>query len=154
MGYLPDYPYYLISDEEMFDAFLREGGFFETYYPCPEDSLREAYDLLADCIKTKIQDYLTDGTALPNWVYSYMIMNPITYQSSEADIEYICEMANIDIPNGLPEFNAEVAEACYDISKKWIQKQPSRFQDRPPTMFGEAHVIKSLRLDQANVLLD
>ena len=45
MGYLPNYPYYLISDEEMFDAFLRDDqGFFNDYYPCPADNLQTEYE--------------------------------------------------------------------------------------------------------------
>ena len=60
----------------------------------------------------------------------------------------------VKFDNALPEFNAEVAMNCYKISKKWIQKLPSKHAHRPPTMFGETHVTKSLRLDQANILLD
>ena len=33
-------------------------------------------------------------------------------------------------------------------------KQISKPDRRPPTIFGEPHVVKSLRLDQANVLLE
>ena len=152
MGYLPGYPYYLISDKEMFDAFLREDGFFNDFYPCPSEDLREAYDALRQYIVDRINDYLSDGTEIPAWVYSYMIMNPVTFESDEADIAYICKMGNVDYPGALAEFNEDVAEMCYKVSSRWIQKQPSKHSDRPATMFGEAHVIKSLRLDEANIL--
>lgn len=154
MGFLPNYPYHLISDDEMFEAFLREDdGFFATYYPCPHPDLQDAYDTLLNCIKDHIHQFQKDTTKIPDWVYSYMIMNPVTFQSPEEDIDYICEMANIDKPNILAEFTPQVAATCYAISKKWLQKMPSAYR-RPPTMFGEPHVIKSLRLTQANVLLD
>ena len=139
MGYLPDYPYHLISDAEMFDAFLKENGFFSTYYPCPGQKFEEAYDTLFNYIKDSIIDY-QEGK--------------ITYASAEEDIDYLCEMCNITFSNALPVFNEEVANTCYEISKKWLQKLPANVNNRPPTMFGETHVTKSLRLLQSNVLLD
>lgn len=155
IGFLPDYPYHLISDDEMFDAFLKEGGFFATYYPCPGREFEKAYDELFNYIEDSILAYKEDNTnAIPDWVYSYMIMRPITYQSSIEDIDYLCEMCNISFSNGLPVFNEDVARVCYDISVKWLQKTPSKANNRPPTMFGETHVTKSLRLIQANILLD
>ena len=154
MGYLPGYPYHLISDAEMFEAFLKDGGVFNDFYPCPEDSMQEAYDALRQGIENAINAYLESGTEIPNWVYSYMLRIPITYQSDEVDIAYLCELGNIDVPTTVAEFNEEVAEMCLDVSTKWILKQPSKYKDRPPTMFGEAHVIKSLRLDQSNILSD
>lgn len=154
MGYLPNIPYHLISDKEMFNAFLRDGGFFADYYPCPDDAFQEAYDKLLECIHSKIAAFIEKGEVIPDWVYSYMIMQTITYQSPEVDIAYICDMSNIDSPKLLAEFTPQVAATCYEVSKKWLQKFPSKHRDRPPTMFGEAHVIKSLRLMEANVLLD
>lgn len=155
MGYLPDYPYHLISDAEMFDAFLKEDGFFSTYYPCPGQKFEEAYDTLFNYIKDSIIDYQEGKIQkIPDWVYSYMLMRPITYASAEEDIDYLCEMCNITFSNALPVFNEEVANTCYEISKKWLQKLPANVNNRPPTMFGETHVTKSLRLLQSNVLLD
>lgn len=153
MGYLPGYPYYLISDEEMFDAFTREDGFFNDFYPCPSESLQEAYTSLRQYIVDQISDYM-QGTleSLPDWIYSYMIMQPTTFQSEQDDITYLSELAGLESPLGAPEFTEETAETCYEISTKWIQKQPSKHAHRPPTMFGETHVIKSLRLDQSNIL--
>lgn len=154
LGYLPGHPYYLISDAEMFDAFLREDGFFADEYPCPCEDLQDAYDALLNCIKEKITDFLENGTTIPDWVYSYMIMRPITYNSDEADIAYLAEMGNVDMQGVLAEFTPNVARTCYYISKKWLAKMPSKYRDRVPTMFGEPHVTKSLRLDQANVLIE
>ena len=153
MGYLPGQPYYLISDKEMFDAFLREDGFFNDFYPCPSESLQEAYSNLRQYIVDSISNYLNGSESeLPAWIYSYMIMRPITYDSDIADIAYLNNLANIDSPSGAPQFTEELAESCYEVSQKWLQKQPSKASHRPPTMFGETHVTKSLRLDQANIL--
>lgn len=153
MGFLQDHPYYLISDAEMFDAFLKEDGFFATYYPCPDDSLQAAYDDLLAAIRRHIAQFLDHQEQIPNWVYSYMIMRPVTYESPEEEIDYICEMANIDKPDIIAVFTLQVAQTCYEVSKQWLAKMPSSNR-RPPTMFGETHVTKSLRLMQANILLD
>ena len=155
MGYLPGYPYYLISDEEMFEAFLKPDGFFNDFYPCPSENLREAYGLLHNYIAERIQKYCNkEEESLPDWIYSYMIMRPITFDSPEDDIAYLSDLAGLETPLGAPEFGPEMAEKCYAISIKWIQKQPSKYSHRPPTMFGETHVTKCLRLDQANILLN
>lgn len=153
MGFLPDHPYHLISDAEMFEAFLREDGFFATYYPCPDEEFRTAYDELFASIQQHISDFQNGLIILPNWIYSYMLLQATTYESPEDDISYICDLANIEKPDILAKFTLQVAETCYEVSKKWLQKMPSADR-RPPTMFGEPHVIKSLRLMQANVLLD
>lgn len=154
IGFLPNTPYHLISDDEMFDAFLKKDGFFETYYPCPGPAFQQAYDNLFNYIKSCIEKFQNEDEPIPDWVYSYMIMRPITYQSPEEDIAYICDMANIDSPQILAEFTPQLAATCYEVSRKWLQKQTTKMTDRPHTMFGETHVTKSLRLTEANVLLD
>lgn len=155
IGYLPNTPYHLISDAEMFDAFLRDDGFFADFYPCPSESLEVAYAALKECIVDKINAHLYDpNVPVPDWVYSYMLLRPITFDSSEADIAYLYELLGIPNIQGVYEFNAQVAEACYLHSIDWLKRVPSRHYDRPPTMFGETHVTKSLRLDQANIFID
>ena len=52
-GYLPNYPYHMISDSEMCDAFLHNeaasgedtqlAGFFVDMYPCPDTVLHPKY---------------------------------------------------------------------------------------------------------------
>lgn len=154
MGYLPGYPYHLISDAEMFDAFLREDGFFNDYYPCPGERFEEAYTTLREYIAEKISEFMAGGDELPSWIYSYMLMRPITYASDEADIAYLYDLLGMDPPEALAEFSEQLAGACLEVSRRWLQKLPSKSKDRPPTMFGETHVTKSLRLDQANVLIE
>ena len=83
-----------------------------------------------------------------------MIMCPVTFDSKEIDIEYLNDMANVEQESGVPQFTSETAKACYEISKKWLQKLPTKHAHRPPAVFGETHVIKSLRLDQSDILLE
>lgn len=154
IGYLPNYPFHLISDAEMCNAFMKEGGVFDDYYPCPNTHLEEAYNLLKSAIFAHLQAYIDEGTEIPNWVYSYLVMRPISYESDEANIQYLYDLTKIDPPVSMLEFSAELAEACYATSVEWIKKLPSKYADRPPTMFGETHVTKSLRLAQANILVE
>lgn len=158
MGYLPGYPYHLISDNEMIKAFIGSEGFFNDFYPCPSDDLEDAYELLKNTIEVKLSEYIISNgdKPIPNWIYSYMLMRPITYQSDEAAIDYLSGMLNLNSTNALPEFDADMARACYQVSCKWLTKFASKALDeqRPPTMFGETHVTKSLRLDQANVFVE
>ena len=157
IGYLPNRPYALISDKEMFEAFLKgDECFFSDFYPCPAESMQEKYDALKTCIQEKIAAYLENPTEveIPSWVYSYMLMTTITYESENAEISYLYDLLNMETPTGLPDFNEEVATRCYEESEQWLKRIPSVHIDRPPTMFGEPHVIKSLRLQEANVLID
>jgi len=157
IGYLPNYPYYLISDKEMFDAFIQEdgSGFFADYYPCPAPEFTEAYTKLKTYIKEQIDAFLDEKiTKLPKWIYSYMLMRPITYESDELDIYYLYQLTGVQSTTSLAEFTPKLAQACYETSIDWLRRQPSRYKDRPPTMFGETHVTKSLRLLQANALVD
>ena len=57
MGYLPDYPYHLISDKEMCDAFLNDGDFsyFADNYPCVDPSLQDEYDELVNNLKWHLE---------------------------------------------------------------------------------------------------
>ena len=153
LGYLPNYPYHMISDKEMIDAFIGENGYFDAMYPCPGESLQEDYTKLKDCIQAILDDYLEDNIdMIPDWVYSYMLGNTITYNSDVADIEYLYELTKVDPNLSFDVFDERLAEACFAVSKDWIKKQSSSVWDRVPTMFGEPHVIKSLRLSAADIL--
>lgn len=155
IGFLPNYPYRLISDSEMFEAFTKTGGFFETYYPCPSGELSEEYTTLKNYIFERIEKFQNEEIeVLPDWIYSYMLMRPITFDSPEPDIAYLYDLLNLDSATVLTEFNEEAAKRCYQVSEEWLKKLPSRYGDRPPTMFGETHVTKSRRLAQANILVE
>ena len=162
-GYLPNYPYHMISDEEMCDAFIKlpediqeyitsdffgpdsestkltvdwfqsylnstDIMYFKDHYPLIDESIRTWYKELVNRIFYEIQEFknnLSDDRELPNWVYSYM-------------------------------FGVAIGPAieCYRISKDWLRRLivPEGETQRPPTMFGEPHVLKSIRLFEEALL--
>lgn len=194
-GYLPNYPYHLISDEEMCDAFFNKDGesmsYFHSKYPKDIGSNVGASYVLKDCkgkpildeygkqiVETpyegleraisyymdKLKNSKDDICILPDWVYSYMLGFVVSTHSDALDIHDLIKPLGVD--NIDDEFTKEAASACYKTSKLWIQDRLIDFWEhddkgikvgscpgcqnlRPPTMFGEPHVIKSIRLNDA-----
>lgn len=156
-GFLPNYPYHLISEEEMLNAFIyADYSFFRYYYPCPSEELQSEYDELVSAIKYHVDKYIetkldTTPYQIPNWVYSYMMQSAISNASSTADKHDMFVLMNMD--NIDDTYTPEIAASCYQISAKWLQKLPASDREhRPPTMFGEPHVIKSLRLSALSIM--
>jgi len=154
-GYLPNYPYHLISDKEMFNAFINNTDecYFKTHYPCIHESLKAEYDELINAIQYHIDKYIASSgdVKLPDWVYSYMMGEVVSSESSTQERHEMLVLMNLD--NLTDEMTKEVWESCLEISNAWVRKlPPSKNDHRPPTMFGEPHVIKSLRLLSVNVL--
>ena len=185
LGYIKkNYPYHLISDEEMFNAFIDLGNtefndrttmidpsvrFFDDYYPNPfaendviyekknsdgevvdRISLSGEYDRLKQSIKDYINDYLTyvhtleeDSHLVPDWVYTYMLGEVVYQQSEYLDIQDT--LALLGCSNLDNEFTQSACVACYATSLKYISTLTSGL--RPPTVFGEPHVIKVLRME-------
>lgn len=184
LGYFTkNYPYHMISDEEMFNAFIDLGNedfnktttvidpdtrFFDSYYPNPfaeEDmyyekknamgevvakvSLSSEYGRLVSYIKERINDYLAycdtmvaSEHQLPAWIYTYMLGEVVYQQSDYYDVFDILAMlkcSNLD-----NEFTPSACAACYVTSLGYISTLTKG--SRPPTVFGEPHVIKQLRL--------
>ena len=188
-GYLPNYPYHMISDEEMCDAFLnhKQGNvsiteddqYFYYAYPLIEGSSAEviaAWEHLRKSLLYHIHTfkYTKDSNfTMPDWVYSYMLGSVIGPRSDTLDIHDLISPLYVD--NVEDKFGAEQAQACYEVSKKWIVKTRSAktsaitaddivtlhlpndlftvgdvISIRPATVFGEPHVIKSVRLGQVS----
>lgn len=150
-GFLPDYPYHLISDEEMFYAFLNDEKecFFRDMYPCISDSLKSKYDKLVEEIRYHINQYLSAKVdILPDWVYSYMLGSTIGPNSDLYDIHDMLVLLNLD--NIEDTITVEIYNSIYNISQQHVRKliEEERIH-RPPTIFGEPHVIKILRLNQS-----
>lgn len=189
LGFLPNYPYHLISDSEMFDAFIQyrveigsgevyhyipnlDEGFFAFYYPFRPatddeernpthyypigESLRK-YDILIRSICKHINDYRTGvSTEIPDWVYSYMLGVTVGPRSDKLDIHDI--IAPIGTDNSDDDFDDKSSIATYNESLYYLSRtlkaseyqgsDESNLPKRPITMFGEPHVIKSLRLKQ------
>lgn len=185
LGYIKkNYPYHLISDEEMFNAFIDLGNedfnkrttlidpevrFFDMYYPNPfteedviykkrnakgevieEISLSGEYSRLKSYIVASINDYLKYyGTSeesdhiVPDWVYTYMLGEVVYQQSDYRDVEdtlTLLHCSNLD-----NEFTQDACVACYSTSLNYISTLTTGI--RPPTVFGEPHVIKNLRME-------
>lgn len=177
-----NYPYHLISDEEMFSAFIDLGEgydsslvdpkarFFDIYYPDPftDDDyyikkwispdgvvhetrvmMKPIYSTLKASIQNNILTYLKsqgtpNETALPDWVYTYMLGEVVYNKSEYLDIEDTLELLGCD--NLENAFTTEACIACYKTSLNYISSLVTRV-NRPPTVFGEPHVIKSLRME-------
>ena len=178
LGYIQkNYPYHLISDEEMFNAFIDLGTgftsnlidpdsrFFDMNYPNPfavadgeipdespeeSDEYYDAYGDLREYIISSINAYLKYyGTAeesehqIPDWVYTYMLGEVIYEQSDYLDKEDMLKLlghSNID-----NIFTPAACVACYKTSLNYISTLTTGI--RPPTVFGEPHVIKQLRME-------
>lgn len=153
-GYLPNYPYHLISDSEMADAFLSSGVcYFYDEYPLLDDNLSVQYKELVESIQYHL-DILKnsdDGTMLlPDWIYSYMLGSTISVNSSIDDIHDLLVMLNVDNIDDV--FTPIAQKSCYEVSKAWLRKLPaSELDHRPPSLFGEPHVLKSLRLQSVSL---
>ena len=182
LGYLKkNYPYHLISDEEMFNAFIDLGTgftsklidpnvrFFDMYYPNPfaeedyiyqktnamgevieEISLSGEYSKLKAYIISAIHEYLTYyGTSeesnhlVPDWVYTYMLGEVVYTKSEYLDIyDTLTLLGCSNLDN---EFTREACIACYRTSLNYISTLTTGI--RPPTIFGEPHIIKNLRME-------
>ena len=149
-GYLSGYPYWMTTDKEMIDAFLGEEGYFVDNYPCVNPSLEDKYEELVAGITAHLTAYLSDGTEIPEWVYSYMIGSAVSVNSDELDILYLKSAFNL--PTTTTDFDAILSQNCYNESDMWIQKLPAEQRNRPVSMFGEPHVIKSIRLKEVDVV--
>ena len=171
-GYLPDYPPHLLSDAEMCYAFLpynydpddpysgydscmdTELNFFRDKYPLIDPSLEDSYKTLVSEIAYHIYNFnrsVEDDARLPYWVYSYMLESALSVSSDKLDLHDFFVLLGTD--NLLDEYDLKCANACYAESKSWLTKLSSTDRlHRPPTMFGEPHVIKSLRLKAASNL--
>lgn len=160
-GYMQDWPYHLLSDEEMFNAFLNidetETDFFHDYYPLQSDSYLVEYTELINFMRVEIGKYLSAKSqlqdyTLPNWIYSYMLGKVIGPKSPIADRHEL--LVAIQLDNLEDTFNRKVYKELYDISTKCVNQlryssKPSEV--RPPTIFGEPHILKYLRLRKSLV---
>lgn len=165
-GYLPGYPYHLISDKEMYEAFISDDGYFFNNYPLlsTKSDIKLAYETLVDTIKYYINQAIKsndDKYILPDWIYSYMLGKVISVNSNYRDIHDLIKPLLADNIDDV--FTAYAQEQCYKASRIWIQKldynylvdsngvkildrNGNQLTDRPITMFGEPHIIKYIRL--------
>lgn len=158
LGYLPDTPYHLISDEEMCNAFIgNDASYFFDYYPCNESELSDEYATLVSAIRYHVSQMIQsadENAKLPDWVYSYMLGAVIGPMSDPMDIHDLILPLGVDNIDDI--FDSNAMFACLAASKKWLMKikrvdvqlpDGSILNTRPPTMFGEPHVVKYVRLE-------
>lgn len=126
--------------------------YFHTNYPKLEVINSLAYDNLEhyirNCITTKVDDRPhndADIYQIPEWIYSYMLGEVINSHSEQKDVHDLLVLLGMD--NIDDEFTGTIYTSIYRESEEWLQKTFSD-EERPATMFGEPHVIKSLRLKQ------
>lgn len=165
-GYLPNYPYHMISDSEMCDAFMKnEKGYFYDRYPCEATELSKEYDNLTRAIRYYLHELKAskeNSYMMPDWIYGYMLGKVVGKYSSSLDIHDLINSMNVDNIDDI--FTSDASKACYQVSKTWLRKTMSNTVEdqyvmfegletdlRPPTMFGEPHVIKSLRVHAASL---
>lgn len=157
-GYLPDWPYHLISDNEMLDAFIiNDSNFFDDNYSITssDESIMNLHKALKDDILHFVSEAkrLNTLSVLPEWVISYMIGAVVSETSNIKEIDDLISLSNLvdDVPAG--QFNDILYRSNAKISRDWIAKLPSSKKNhRPVSLFGEPHVIKSLRLAKVDVL--
>ncbi len=186
-GYLPDWPYHLIADEEMCDAFIKLPDSIMSYItsdyfgPTVEDTkntvdwysvflndvesvcyFKDNYPLIGDSISTYYKDLVNrifyeiqefnnnpdNDKVLPDWVYSYMLGVAIGPNSNKLDIHDMISSEAVGTDNLEDDYNLYCAIECLRISKEWLKRVivPTGEVQRPPTMFGEPHVLKYIRL--------
>lgn len=128
--------------------------FFKDNYPLIDDEIRTPYKTLVNRIFYEIQEFkknVNDDRELPAWIYSYMLGICIGPMSDKLDIhDMIFAMGTDNIED---DYNIYCAEKCLEISTNWLKKIIVSQDEikRPPTMFGEPHVLKAIRLDQESL---
>ena len=150
-GYLPDIPYRMISANETIEAFKQAGGYFDITYPNISEDREAEYEALKQFMYSTLDSFVDTGSYVPTWIYSYMLGEVTGPKSSSEEIDYLASLIGIDDYSATQSgFSSEMSDYCYKVSFEWLQK--NKDEHRPPTIFGEPHVIKSLRLKEVNVL--
>lgn len=139
-----NYPNPFIEQDLMYNKLNKAGDVVSTV------SLKSEYDKLKDYIVQTISQYLEhqgkeDATSysIPDWIYTYML-GEVVYNNSEYQDIYdtLALLGDNNISN---KFTNHSCALCYATSTKYISTLTSGI--RPPTVFGEPHVIKQLRLE-------
>ena len=82
---------------------------------------------------------------IPDWVYSYMlgmVVGPYSSIQDRHNLLVLLDTDNID-----DEFDLQSAQKCYETSDLWLKRTASSRKSYP-TIFGEPHVFKALRLNK------
>lgn len=142
-GYLPDYPYHMISDLEMILAFMDADGkgFFFDNYPQLDDGFMPAmrYRELALTIEYHLAMYLASkdtAYTIPDWVYSYMLGSAISVNSEYLNIHDLC--TDLGIGDVVDEFSAFCSSKCYELSYNYLGPQSTLDRVSFPAKYRES----------------
>lgn len=143
-----------MNSTRWYNAFLKDTSqilYFRDNYPLIDDSISTYYKDLVNRIFYEIQEFKKNPDnekTLPDWIYSYMLGICIGPNSTQIDIHDMIYSMGTD--NTYDEYNLQCAAECLRISIDWLKRiiVPEGEVKRPPTMFGEPHVLKSIRLEQ------
>lgn len=91
--------------------------------------------------------YILSDVSISEWVYPYMLGNAVGQYSSIPDKHDLLVMLGTD--NTYDEYDEKSAKACLATSQEYLNRISNNL--RAPTMFGEPHVIKALRLKESNL---
>lgn len=124
---------------------------FSSAEPDVQSVLTSAYRVLVEGLVHQLDTYkasVDDNKVLPNWVYSYMLCSTLTYTSPTLELHDLQSLMNTQKHSDV--FDTVTALNCYECSKVWVSRHAQRGA-RCPTIFGEPHVLKYLRLKSAAV---
>lgn len=156
--------------DEKWEAFLsqpQDTAMFNYYYSLPEEffgrkipswanigltrptTIGEAYRELVEAIAYHVEQFkasVDEDRSLPDWVYSYMLGAVIGFKSRIEDIHSYLVMLGCD--NLYDEITPESCILAYPISKSWLNNLELKqtLDHRPPTIYGEPHLLKALRI--------
>jgi hypothetical protein len=142
-GYLPNYPYHMISDKEIISGFMNSdgAGFFVDNYPCMinEAEYLKAYNQLKLSIMYYVLLNVHEGIlsnlsaeaadniiSTPNWVYSYRMGSVISVSSDKYDIHDL--EVSLGTSNFSDTFTDACSAACLRVSKQWLGNNVIDFQ--------------------------
>ena len=169
-GFINSDSSHMYDEYDIPDILKSLGGYFADNYISPmldeydldnlsesDSKMIETMSNLVEYIQGQLQEAITlsseqgEDLVTQDWIYSYMlgmVVGPLSDVRDKHDLLVLMNLDNID-----DIFTPEAAASCYKISSRWIAKTYPNVDDtrRVPTIFGEPHVIKSLRLDDVSM---
>lgn len=140
VGYFIDW--YL---DPLLSQFEEEGYMFDDDIVSVLINLLDEINKYVETLISVNRSNLDQEYQLPDWIYSYMLGRVVSPKSEIIDIHDLLVLLNADNTDDI--FTGIAAYTCYQVSRLWVNKLDPT-EKRPPTVFGEPHVIKSLRLQQ------
>lgn len=123
-------------------------SWFKDKYPLLVPELEPQYRQLVEDIVyhlTAFKQSLDDKKKLPDWIYCYMLGDVLSVHSNIYDLHDMLIALGVDNVDDI--FTPAAQAACYNVSELWLARYSNTtLEHRHATLFGEPHVLKSLRL--------